>query len=209
MRVITGAQIEQVARSAGKITVGGRANGKPMTVRVDQLLVATGRRANTADLGLDAAGVRLDPRGSIVVDDTLRTTNSRVWAAGDCTPALQFVYVAAYEGALAVDNEIGGKSRTLDFRALPRVTFTRPQIASAGLTEEQARQEGYEVRVSTMALDLIPRALVNRETRGLFKLVPDAKTDQLLGAHILAEPAGQVVLSPAYALNFRLTIPHL
>jgi mercuric reductase len=209
MRVITGAEIEQVARSAGKITVRGRADGKPMTVRVDQLLVATGRRANTADLGLDAAGVQLDPRGSIVVDETLRTTNPRVWAAGDCTPAPQFVYVAAYEGALAVDNAIGGKSRTVDFRALPRVTFTRPQIASAGLTEEQAREEGYEVRVSTMPLDVIPRALVNRETRGVFKLVADAKTDQLLGAHILAESAGEVIASAVYAIKFRLTISDL
>ena len=209
LRIVTGAQIERVARSDGKVTISGRAEGKAITVRVDQLLVATGRRANTGDLGLDVAGVQLDQRGSIAVDATLRTTNSGVWAAGDCTPAPQFVYVAAYEGALAVDNAIAGKSRTLDFRGLPRITFTRPQIASAGLTEEQARQEGYEVRVSTMPLDVIPRALVNRDTRGLFKLVADAKTDQLLGAHILAESAGEVVLSAVYAIKFHLTIADL
>jgi mercuric reductase len=209
LRIIAGAQIEQVARSDGKVNIRGRAEGKAITVTVDELLVATGRRANTADMGLDVAGIRLDPRGSIAVDDTLRTTNARVWAAGDCTPAPQFVYVAAYEGALAVDNVIGGKSRTLDFRALPRVTFTRPQIASAGLTEEQARHAGYEVRVSSMPLDVLPRALVNRDTRGLFKLVADAKTDQLLGAHILAESAGEVVLSAVYAIKFHLTIADL
>jgi len=209
LRIITGAQIERVARSDGKVTIGGRAEGNAITVRVDQLLVATGRRANTADMGLDVAGVQLDQRGSIAVDDMLRTTNSRVWAAGDCTPAPQFVYVAAYEGALAVDNAIGNKSRTVDFRALPRVTFTRPQIASAGLTEEQAHQAGYEVRVSTMPLDVIPRALVNRDTRGLFKLVADAKTDQLLGAHIMAESAGDVILSAVYAIKFHLTIADL
>ena len=83
---------------------------------------------------------------------------------------------------------------TVDFRALPRVTFTRPQIASAGLTEEQARQEGYEVRVSTSSL---------------FKLVADAKTDQLLGAHVLAESAGEVVLSAVYAIKFHFTIADL
>src|SRR5260370_34955452 len=82
-------------------------------------------------------------------------------------------------------------------------------MASAGLTEEQARKEGYEVRVSTMPLNVIPRALVNRDTRGLFKLVADAKTDQLLGAHILAESAGEVVLSAVYAIKFRLTIADL
>jgi mercuric reductase len=209
LRIITGAQIERVARSDGKVTIRGRAEGKAITVRVDQLLVATGRRANTADMGLDVAGVQLDKRGSIAVDGMLRTTNSRVWAAGDCTPAPQFVYVAAYEGALAVDNAIGSKSRTVDFRALPRVTFTRPQIASAGLTEDEARQAGYEVRVSTMPLDVLPRALVNRDTRGLFKLVADAKTDQLLGAHILAESAGEVILSAVYAIKFHLTIADL
>jgi mercuric reductase len=209
MRVITGAQIERVARSDGEMTIRGRADGKPITVSVDQLLVATGRRANTAGLGLDAAGVRLNGRGSIVVDESLQTTSPRIWAAGDCTPAPQFVYVAAYEGALAVDNAIGATSRTVDFRALPRVTFTRPQIASAGLTEEQVRQKGFEVRVSTMPLDVIPRALVNRDTRGLFKLIADAKTDQLLGAHILAESAGEVILSAVYAIKFHLTIAEL
>ena len=108
-----------------------------------------------------------------------------------------------------MDNAIAGKSRTLDFRGLPRITFTRPQIASAGLTEEQARKEGYKVRVSTMPLDVLPRALVNRDTRGLFKLVADAKTDQLLGAHILAESASEVVLSAVYAIKFHLTIADL
>jgi len=209
MRIVTGAQIESVERSQGSITVRGRAEEQPFAVRVDRVLVATGRRANTADLGLDLAGIELDGRGSIRVDGGLRTTNPRAWAAGDCTLAPQFVYVAAYEGALAVDNALGGKSRTVDFRALPRVTFTRPQIASAGLTEEQARQEGHAVRVSSLPLDAIPRALVNRDTRGLFKLVADARTDQVLGAHILAEAAGEVILSAVYAIKFHLTIADL
>jgi len=209
VQLITGAQIERVEQPNGKIAVRGRAAGKPFTVRVDQLLVAAGRRANTAGLGLEVAGVDLDRRGSVVVDESLRTKNPRIWAAGDATPAPQFVYVSAYEGALAVDNAIGGKARTVDFRALPRVTFTNPQIASAGMTEEQARKEGYEVRTSTLPLNAIPRALVNRDTRGLFKLVADAKTDQILGAHVLAESAGEVILSGVYAIKFHLTITDL
>jgi len=206
LRIITGAQIARVERPNGKIALRGRADGKPFTLRVDQVLVATGRRANTADVGLDLAGVDLDQRGSVVVDEGLRTTNPRIWAAGDCTPAPQFVYVSAYEGALAVDNAIGGKARTVDFRALPRVTFTNPQIASAGLTEEQARKDGYQVRTSNLPLSAIPRALVNRETRGLFKLVADARTDQILGAHVLAESAGEVISAAVYAIKFNLTI---
>jgi len=209
VRVLTGAQIERVERPSGKIALRGQAQGKAFTVRVDQLLVATGRRANTAGLGLDVAGVELDPRGSVVVDETLRTQNPRIWAAGDCTPAPQFVYVSAYEGALAADNAVGGKTRSVDFRALPRVTFTNPQIASAGMTEEQARKEGYAVRTSTLPLNAVPRSLVNRDTRGLFKLVADARTDQLLGVHILAESAGEVVLAGVYAIKFHLTITDL
>ena len=209
LRIITGAQIGRVERRSGKTVVLGRAAGRALTLQVDQLLVATGRRANTAHLGLDVAGVDVDPRGAVVVDTTLRTTNPRIWAAGDCTPAPQFVYVSAYEGALAVDNAIGGQRRTVDFRALPRVTFTTPQIASAGLTEEQAQKEGYQVRTSNLPLRAVPRALVNREARGLFKLVADAKTDRILGAHILAESAGEVILSAVYAIKFNLTIPDL
>ncbi len=204
--IITSAQIERVERPHGKIALRGRADGKPFRVRVDQLLVATGRRANTAELGLDTAGVQLDKRGAVVVDDSLRTTNPSIWAAGDCTPAPQFVYVSAFEGALAADNAIGGKARTVDFRALPRVTFTTPQIASVGLTEEQAHKDGYEVRTANLPLNAVPRALVNRDTRGLFKLVVDAKTDQILGAHILAESAGEVILSAVYAIKFNLTV---
>ncbi len=207
VRIITGAQIERVERPNGKIALRGRADGKLLTLRVDQLLVATGRRANTAGIGLDVAGVAVDRRGSVVVDETLRTKNPRIWAAGDCTPAPQFVYVSAHEGALAVDNAIGGKARTVDFRALPRVTFTAPQIASAGLTEEQARLDGrFEVRTSNLPLSAVPRALVNRDTRGLIKLVADAQTDRILGAHILGESAGEVILSAVYAIKFNLTI---
>jgi len=209
VRIITGAQIERVEQPNGKIALRGRARGKAFSVRIDQLLVATGRRANTADLGLDVAGVELDPRGFVVVDETLRTKNPRIWAAGDCTPAPQFVYVSAYEGALAADNAVGGKTRRVDFRGLPRVTFTNPQVASAGMTEEQARREGYEMRTAILPLNAIPRPLVNRDTRGLFKLVADAKTDQLLGVHILAESAGEVILSAVYAIKFHLTITDL
>lgn len=209
VRIITGAQIERIEQPNGKIVLRGRALGKTFMVRVDQLLVATGRRANTAGLGLDVAGVELDSRGSVVVDESLRTKNPRIWAAGDCTPAPQFVYVSAYEGALAADNAVGGKTRSVDFRALPRVTFTNPQIASAGMREEQARKEGYEVRTAVLPLNAIPRPLVNRDTRGLFKLVADAKTDQILGAHILAESAGEVILSAVYAIKFHLTITDL
>jgi mercuric reductase len=208
--VVPAARITRVSGRPGSTKqIQAAAGGQERTWEVSEILVATGRRPNTAGLGLDRAGIETDGRGAVVVDDTLRTTNPRVWAAGDVTPAPQFVYVAAYEGALAAENALTGGGRKVDLRALPRVTFTSPQVAAAGLTEEQARAAGYEVAVSVLPLRYVPRAFVNRETRGLFKLVADAKTDRLLGAHVLAENAGDVIYAAVLALKFNLTISEL
>lgn len=180
--------------------------GEIRAFEVEQVLVATGRRANTAGLGLEAAGVETDRRGAVVVDEHLRTTNPRVFAAGDVTPAPQFVYVSAYQGSLAAENSLNGASRKVDLRALPRVTFTSPQIASAGLTEARAREEEREVKTSVLPLSAVPRAIVNRETRGLVKMVADASTDELLGVSVLSEGAGDVIQAAVYAVKLRMTV---
>src|SRR5207249_9770162 len=142
------------------------------------LRVATGRTPNTEALNLAAAGITVGPRGQILVDDRLRTSNPRVFAAGDVTLGPQYVYVAAYEGALAAENALGG-DRVVDLRAVPGVTFTTPSVATVGLTEEAARRTSRDVKATTLPLDAVPRALVNRERRGLFKIVADAHTDEV------------------------------
>jgi mercuric reductase len=200
------ATIVKVTRSEGKRIVHAEVDGAIREFPVEEILVATGRAPNTRGMGLEAAGVELDPRGAIVVDEHLRTTNPRVFAAGDCTPAPQFVYVSAYEGNLAAENALNGASRTVDLRALPRVTFTSPQIASAGLTEAQARVELRDVKTSVLPLSAVPRAIVNRETRGLIKMVADASTDELLGVSILSEAAGEVIQAGVLAIKFRATV---
>lgn len=181
-------------------------DGTTQKLSFDQILVATGRRPNTAALNAQAAGITLDARGAIIVDEYLRTTNPKVFAAGDVTPAPQFVYVAAYEGSLAAQNALGETQAKVDFLALPRVTFTTPQVAAAGLTEEAARAAGYAVKSSTLPLSAVPRALVNRDTRGLIKIVADASTDKVLGVHVLAESAGEVLQAGIYAIKFGLTV---
>lgn len=157
-----------------KITVKGPervvhilSNGQRSDITADEIVIAIGRRPNTDAIGLGAADVQVDHRGAVIVDDQLRTANPAIFAAGDVTGGPQFVYVAAYEGALAVDNALLGLSRTLNFEGLPRVTFTLPQIASAGMTEVQARSAGYDVMTSILPLNAVPRALVNRDTGGL------------------------------------------
>jgi mercuric reductase len=174
----------------------------------DALLVATGRTPNTEALNLAVAGVRVGSRGEILVDDRLRTSNPRVFAAGDVTLGPQYVYVAAYEGALAAENVLGG-DRLLDLRAVPGVTFTTPSIATVGLTEEAALRAGHQVKAATLPLHAVPRALVNRDEEGLFKVVADAYTDEVLGVHVVAENAGDVIYAGLLAVRFHLTVRDL
>src|SRR5207237_4572617 len=137
----------------------------------EQLLVATGRRANTAGFGLDTIGVTLGTKGEIVVDEFLQTTNPNVYAAGDVIGDRMFVYVAAHGGALAAENALTGNERRYDLSALPKVTFTDPAVSSVGLTEDEARAQGIEPLVFKLPLEHVPRALAARDTRGFIKLV--------------------------------------
>ncbi len=208
IEVITGATFVRAEQSGNTKQLVVRVAGGKRVVEGDALLVATGRTPNTEALDLPAAGVDTGPRGEIVVDEHLRTTNPRVFAAGDVTLGPQYVYVAAHEGAVAAENALGG-SRPADLRAVPGVTFTTPAVATVGLTEEGARQAGYTVKVRVLALDDVPRALVNRDTRGLFKVVADARTDQVLGVHVVAENAGDVIYAGVLAVRFHLTVKDL
>jgi mercuric reductase len=171
-----------------------------------QLLVATGRRANTAGFGLDTIGVTLGQKGEIVVNEFLQTTHPDVYAAGDVIGDPMFVYVAAYGGALAAENALTGGGRRYDLSALPRVTFTDPGVAAVGLTEDQARAQVTEPLVSKLPLDHVPRSLVARDTRGFIKLVADAGTRKIVGAHILAVEAGELITEAALAIRYGLTI---
>ncbi len=203
--VHSGATIHAVRRIDGHLDLDVEAGGRQYTVVADEVLVATGRRPNTADLDLEAAGVTTDERGALVVDAELRTTNPAIYGAGDVTGAPQFVSVSAYEGAMAADNALLGTSRTTDFTGLPRVIFTSPQLAGAGLTEAQARRAGYDVVTSVLPVDAVPRALVNRDTHGVVKLVAEAGTGRLLGATVVADGAGDVIEAAVLAIRHRLT----
>jgi mercuric reductase len=188
-------------------------SGNERELFAEQLLIATGRRQVTAGLNLDAVGVKSGQRGEVVVDEHLRTANPRIWAAGDVTGHPQFVYVAAAHGTLAAGNALDGAAgaamRTLDYTALPRVTFTSPAIASVGMTDAQAADAGIACQCRTLALDYVPRALVNRDTRGLVKLVAERGTGRLLGVHVLAEGAGEVITAATYAITAGMTVDQL
>ncbi len=208
IEVVTGATFLSAEQDGGTKRLRVRLGDAERSFEGDALLVAAGRTPNTEALDLSTAGVERGSRGEILVDELLRTSNPRVFAAGDVTLGPQYVYVAAHEGALAAENALGGH-RVVDLRAVPGVTFTTPSIATVGLTEAQARAAGYEVKASVLSLENVPRALVNHDTRGLFKLVADARTDHVLGVHVVAENAGDVIYAGVLAVRFHLTVKDL
>ncbi len=209
LRIVSNFKTTKVERRDGRYILSGSKNEAEVVFEAEQLLVATGRRPNTAGMGLEEAGVRLGQRGEVLVNDFLQTHNPFVHAAGDVTGRDMFVYVAAYSGQLAAENALTSAGRTYDAAYIPRITFTDPQVASAGLTEAQAREQGYEVRVSNLPMVHVPRALAARDTRGLIKLILNAATDQLLGAHILAPEAGEMIQTAVLAIRFGITAPQL
>jgi mercuric reductase len=209
LQIATNFKTRQVAKRNGRYLVTGSQDAAERTFEAEQLLVATGRRPNTAGMGLEEAGVRLGERGEILADDRLQTQNPFVYAAGDVVGKDMFVYVAAYGGMLAAENALTGAGRTYDASYIPRLTFTDPQIASAGLTEDRARQQGYDVKVSTLPMGQVPNAQAARDPRGLIKLVADAATDRLLGAHILASNAGEMIQTAVLAIRFGITVGEL
>ncbi|KWX04797.1 mercuric reductase [Carbonactinospora thermoautotrophica] len=205
--VHTGAELARVRRRDGQVVATVRhQDGGEIELSAEQLLVATGRRPATAGLNLEAVQVKVGSHGEVVVDEYLRTTNPRIWAVGDVTGHPQYVYVAAAHGTLAADNALNDARRVLDYTALPRVTFTSPAIASVGMTEAQALEAGLRCECRVLPLEYVPRALVNRDTRGLVKLVADAESGRLLGAHVIAESAGEVIAVAGYALANRMSV---
>jgi pyruvate/2-oxoglutarate dehydrogenase complex dihydrolipoamide dehydrogenase (E3) component len=175
-------------------------------VPADELLVATGRRPMFDPHDLGAAGVELDDDGNPVLTDMLRTTNPDVWVAGDATGDLLFTHVGTYEAELVVKDILGNPERR-DYRVVPRVTFCDPEVASVGLTEQQARDDGRDVVTSVVTFDGNERSHIEGKTDGLVKLVADADTGELLGGHIVGEEAGALIHQVVLLMVARTTAP--
>jgi mercuric reductase len=207
--VFAGISYRAIHRTENGIALTIARDGEITTIDADKVLIATGRTPNVEGLRLTEQGIALSPQGGITVDDRMRTTKAGVYAAGDVTGRDQFVYMAAYGAKLAARNALNGDSLRYDNGAMPAIVFTDPQVASVGLTEAAARRAGHAVRVSTIGLDQVPRALAARDTRGLIKLVADAGSGRLLGAHILAPESADSIQTAALAIRQGLTADDL
>jgi len=204
IEVLEHTQASQVAHRDGEFVLA--TNGGEL--RADRLLVATGRVPNTQGLNLAAAGVAVNQHGSIAIDAGMRTGAPGIYAAGDCTDQPQFVYVAAAAGTRAAINMTGGDA-VLDLAAMPAVVFTDPQVATVGLTEQEAQHAGIRTDSRTLSLDNVPRALANFDTRGFIKLVVEEGSHRLIGVQAVAPEAGELIQTAVLAIRGRMTAQEL
>ena len=177
-------------------------------LRGNQLFVAAGRTPNTTDLGLENIEVNMTSQGEIIVDAQMRSSSTNIFAVGDCTTLPQYVYVAAASGKTAARNMTGNEA-TLDLAAMPAVIFTDPQVATVGLTEQQAQAQGLQVESRKLGLENVPRALANFDTTGFIKIVAEQETGRIVGVQILAAEASEMIQTAVLAIRHRMTVQGL
>lgn len=207
--VVTGVEIESLGRDGDSRIVNARVMGQDKEFRADQILMALGREANTSGMGLEDVNVDLDKNGAIIVDKYQQSSNPAIFATGDVTNNPKLVYVAAAGGVVAAQNAMTDIKKALDLSTLPSVIFTNPQIASVGLTEAQAKGEGYQVKTSSVDLEHVARAQAARDLQGFIKLVADERTNKLLGAHMIGAEAGEVIQTATLAIKFGISLEDL
>lgn len=210
IQVLTGATVRSVARDGAGVAVLADLGGRSRELRAERLLVATGRRPNTDAIGLGKAGVTTDDAGWIVVDATLKTSASHVYAAGDVigpyTHSQLATPVGAHDGRIAAENALEGTEHRVAHDVIPRTIFTDPQVATVGLTEAEAVARGHRCVCRTVSMAHVPRPGAVRDTRGLVKMVLDERTERVLGVTMVARDAGEVIHEAAMGLRLGATV---
>jgi len=204
--IFTGVNMRSVGKTKGKKVVHFTVDGKPQEVQADHILFATGRTPNTEMLDLGKAGVQLDERGFVKVNDEMQTSVPHVWAAGDVIGEPMLETVAAKEGAIAVENAFPQEKRKINFLEVPSAVFTYPEVASVGLTDAEAVANGIKCSCRTIPMSFVPKAHIIGDTRGLIKVVAERETKRVVGVHILAPHAADLIHEATLAVKFRLTV---
>lgn len=200
-----GAKVVEVKDLSDKVEIIYEINGKKQTVKADKLLVATGRKPVTEGLGLENTDIELDKRGAIKVDDYLRTTAENVWAIGDVKGGPQFTYISLDDFRIIFDQLYGkGKRKVSDRNLVPYSVFITPALSRVGLNEVEAKNKGIEYKLFKLAATSIPKAKVIGNTRGMYKILVDPDTEEILGATIYGEESYEVINLIALAMKAKL-----
>lgn len=207
MAIQTGATVERIERADGALRVVAVGAGGETVYEGERVLIATGRWPDTQAMDFEKIGLRMNGR-AIAVDDRLATNLPNVWAIGDAVGGWMLAHKAMVEGRVVAENATGGE-RKIDYRSVPNVIFTRPEVASVGLTEAQARNEGAEVKVSQFAFSANPKARILGECEGLVRLVCEAGTGRVVGAHLMGPHATDLVAEAALAVQTGATADDL
>ena len=200
-----GAKVVEVKDLSDKVEIIYEINGKKQTVKADKLLVATGRKPVTEGLGLENTDIELDERGAIKVDDYLRTTAENVWAIGDVKGGPQFTYISLDDFRIIFDQLYGkGERKVSDRNIIPYSVFITPALSRVGLNEVEAKNKGIEYKLFKLAATSIPKAKVIGNTRGMYKILVNPDTEEILGATIYGEESYEVINLIALAMKAKL-----
>ena len=206
----TGTKVESINDDGSQVTVVISKDGKTEELKADKVMQAIGFAPNITGFGLEAAGVALTERGAIAIDDYMRTNVAHIYAIGDVTAKLQLAHVAEAMGVVAAETIGGAETLALgDYRMMPRATFCQPQVASFGLTEEQAKAEGYDVKVAKFPFTANGKAHGLADPTGFVKVIADAKYGELLGAHLIGPDVSELLPELTLAQKWDLTVNEL
>ena len=205
IKTLVGTRVEsvEVLKTKVKVKVSGESGEE--TLDANQALLATGFRPNTDGIGLDSAGVTLDDHGFPVIDDRMGTNIPGIWAIGDVTGKLMLAHVASAMGLVCAENIAGVETVILDYEMMPRATYCQPQTASFGLTEAQAKERGYELKVGSFPFQANGKALGLGDYAGWVKLVTDSKYGEILGAHMIGPEVTELLPELTLAQMMELT----
>ncbi len=208
--IVVDVKVCGVTRKLSETLVQCEQGGATVEFAAERLLVAVGTAPATAGIGLERAGVELDGKGFVLVDERLRTSTPGIWAAGDVVGGMMIATAGAREGIVAVDDMLDpGCGCTLDHLSTPMAIFTDPEVGLVGHTEASAREAGYEVVSNILPVSAIPKAHVTGQTAGIIKLVADAATGRILGAHLACQRGADIINEAAMAVRFRMTVADL
>lgn len=205
IEILTGHKVEAVEKSKDGVIVKVSGDGGQKSIEAEQALVAIGFRPNSAGLGLEEAGVKLDGKGFIQVDEKLATSVPGIWAIGDVTGKLLLAHLASAQGILCADALSGRQVNPINYQNVPHATYCQPQVASFGLSEAQAKASGKEIKVGRFPFQANGKALGLGETTGFIKIISDAKYGEILGAHIIGPEASELLPELTLAQQMELT----